>query len=106
MAIAAANWAVITRLEWELCDFLATVCACPITLKHRTVTARAVTTSACRAAGAVAVAALHILPLARLERKFRNLLTAVSTLPVTLHHRARRKLASITTKHVYVCTFY
>jgi hypothetical protein len=103
VAVAAANWAVIARLEWELLDFLATVCACPVTLKHRTVTTRAIAIVACWAAGAVAIAALHILPLTRLERKFRNLLTAICTLPVTLHHRARGKLASITTKHVYVC---
>jgi hypothetical protein len=100
MAIAAADWAVIARLKRKLRDFFATVCACPIALEHRAVTARAVTTGACRAAGAVTIAALHVLPIAGLEREFRDLLTAVSTSPVTLHHRARGKLASITTKHV------
>lgn len=103
VAVAAADWAVITRLERELGDCLSTVCACPVAFEHRAITTRAVTTGTFWAAGAVAIATLNILPLTRLERKFRNFLTAVCTFPVTLHHRARRKLASITTKHIFVC---
>jgi hypothetical protein len=77
MAVAAADRAVITRLEWELSDFLAAVCTGPIALEHGAIATRAVTTGACRTAGAVTITALHILSLAGLERKFRYLLAAV-----------------------------
>lgn len=98
MTITATDRAVITGLKWELCDLLATVSAGPVALKHLAIAARAVT--ACRAAGAVAVATLHFLIFTRLKRKLRYLFATVSALPVTLHHGARGKLASITTKHV------
>ena len=97
MAIAAADRAVITRLERELGDFLATVSTGPIALEHLTIATRAV--GACRAACAVTIAALYVLSLAGLERKFRYLLAAISTLPVTLHHRARAELAVRITEH-------
>jgi hypothetical protein len=101
MAVAAADRAVVTRLERELCDFLATVCAGPVALEHGAVATRAITTTgACWTAGAVTIAALHLLTLAGLERKFRYLLAAVCTLPVTLHHRARAELTIRITEHV------
>jgi len=98
MAIAAANWAVITWLKWELSDFLTAVCAGPITLEHLPVASWAI--RACWTAGTVTITALHLLAFTRLERKFRYLLTAVCTGPVTLHHWALTELAVRTAEHV------
>ena len=106
MTIAAADWAVVTRLEWELGDFLTTVCAGPITLDHWAITSWAI--RACWTAGAVTITALHILAFARLERKFRYLLATVTARPVALHHRALAELAVRTAEHVFTVyvTFY
>ena len=101
MTIAAADRAVIARLERELRNFLTTVSTGPIAFEHLTITTRAI--AACRTTCTVAVAALHVLAIAWLERKFRDLLTAVRTGPVALHHRALAKLTPIITEHMYSC---
>jgi hypothetical protein len=107
MAVAAADRAIITRLERELRDLFAAVCAGPATLDHITLLARAALRTS-RAACAVAVATLQGVELvvARLERQLCDRRTALRARPIPLHHRARRIRTGIITVHRLCLTRY